>query len=205
MITSSLITITTIKSNWSYAREAQQSQEVAMAQIINATVTSKLPVVWQSLFDWCQQRHLQPAETYKHADKLWKAMAPMILNDMSDAEVEQFADALSAEHGSYNGQPDITDRIFPKCLFTRLGQIARRKAFAEQHQNNSYRLAHFDCMVALHVKAVGDKWAWEVIHDHIIDASGTAKTESEAWAKVEDQWNISRSRLTLASKEAYKS
>lgn len=154
-----------------------------------------LPFTYQDLLGWYQSRHLQPVEAYEHADRLWKAIAPMLLSDMADSEVERFAESLSAEHGTYNDQPDITDRVFPRCLFTRLDLIARRKAFAEQHQDHGYRLADFDCMVALHVRAAHDEWTWEVIHDHMIDTFGSAKTETEAWEKVEEQWQTSQHRL----------
>jgi len=155
-----------------------------------------LPFAWQHLYDWYTSRHYQPAEAYTQADKLWKTLAPLILDEMTDAEVEQFTDALIAEHGEYNGEPDITDRQFPRCLYTRLNLIARRKTFAKQHQGQSYRLADFACMVSLHVKEISDgEWKWQVIHDHSIDTFGTAKSEIAAWAKVEEQWEISRPRL----------
>lgn len=161
-------------------------------------MATKLPIAYQDLLEWYQGRHYQPAEAYTEADKLWRTIAPLILAEMTDAEVEQFAKALSAEHGTYNGHPDITERIFPRYLFTRLDLIVRRKDFAEKHQGQGYRLADFDHMVALHVRASGDEWTWEVIHDHVIDKLGLAKTESDAWTKVEAQWETSQRRLRLS-------
>jgi hypothetical protein len=158
---------------------------------------NKLPFTYQDLLKWYQDRHYQPAEAYTQADKLWRCIAPMILAEMTDAEVERFSETLSAEHGIYNGQPDISERIFPRCLFTRLSQIAERKVFAEKHQGQGYRLADAAHMIVLHVRAAGDEWMWEVIKGHQIDTFGTAKTETAAWAKVEEQWQMSQHRLQL--------
>lgn len=156
---------------------------------------TKLPFTWQCLYDWYASRHYQPAEAYAQADKLWKAVAPLILAEMTDAEVELFALELAAFHGEYQGQPDITDRDFPRCLFTRLNLIAQRKHFAARHQAPEYRLMDQHHMVALYVHEYNGEWHWEVIHESLVDAFGREKTEGAAWAKAEGQWEISRRRL----------
>lgn len=154
-----------------------------------------LPFTWQNIYDWYISRHYQPAEAYTQADKLWKAVAPAILNEMANTEVEQFTQALIAEHGEYEGYPDITERVFPRCLSLRLQAIAYEKKWASQHQGAGYRIVHSTAMVALHVRNFGEEWMWEVIHGNLIDKMGTAKTEDLAWADAEKQWQISQSRL----------
>ncbi len=154
-----------------------------------------LPFTWQGLYDWFISRHHQPAEAYDEADRLWKSLAPMILAQMTDAEVEEFAAGLSAEFGVYDGRPNITEREFPRCLDSRLHLIERRKKWVGRHQGPTFRIVHQEAMVALHVKSLGDQWRWEMIHGSVVDTVGSEKTETEAWAKAEGQWQISQARL----------
>jgi hypothetical protein len=161
-----------------------------------------LPISWQCLLDWCQQR-LTESEAYDHADALWKALAVHLLDELQDHEVEALAQQLIAEHGAFQQRgairPNITDRHFPyTALSTRLTLIERRRVWREKHEalGKSCRIVDEKRMVALMIYPVEEgKVRWEIIREHLVEDNGLARSELLAWQEACDAWSIIRARL----------